>query len=287
MTAGLVVLAVVGSLVFFLAASRNEVAQRTAESINNDLGFEPGTALTDRQRNALWKLALAEEAVKSDFVSILARSPEETIRVSPGLFLISRALGLQRRARRSTSCSIRSGTNPDALRALAEALQALPVKLTEPQASQALDPVLKQIGHTTNPDALRTLAQVLQALAPKLSKVQAEQASEDAAASLAWAANDEEAAEWARALVTLAHPAKRDGMVVNIIAYPASAGSATEILLGPIRAACPDSPAKEAGIEPALAWLAKTFPDVLHPPLCPEPLQTGPNLKCPSARQQD
>ena len=40
-------------------------------------------------------------------------------------------------------------TNPYALRALAQALQALAAKLTEAQASQALDPVLKQIGQTT------------------------------------------------------------------------------------------------------------------------------------------
>ena len=46
-------------------------------------------------------------------------------------------------------------TDPDALQALAQALQALPAKLTEAQASQALDPVLKQIGQTTDLDALR------------------------------------------------------------------------------------------------------------------------------------
>jgi hypothetical protein len=52
-------------------------------------------------------------------------------------------------------------------------------------------------------------------LAPKLTEAQAVQASNAAGASLAWAANDDEAAEWARALVALAHPAsKRDKMLV-------------------------------------------------------------------------
>ena len=178
-------------------------------------------------------------------------------------------------------------TDPDALQALAQALQALAAKLSEAQASQALEPLLKQIGQTTDPDALQALAQALQALAAKLSEAQAVQASNAAAASLAWAADDDEAAEWARALVALSHPASdRDRMLVAAIAYPTAAGSATEVLLDAIRAGHPDAPAKEAGTEAALEWLAKTFPDVLRPPLCPQPLQ--PDLKCPpSASQQD
>jgi hypothetical protein len=40
---------------------------------------------------------------------------------------------------------IGNATNPYALRALAEALQAVPAKLTEAQAQQALAPVLQQI----------------------------------------------------------------------------------------------------------------------------------------------
>ena len=64
-------------------------------------------------------------------------------------------------------------TDPFALRALAQALQALAGKLSEAQAGQALDPLLKQIGQTNNPDALQALAQALQALAVKLSEAQA------------------------------------------------------------------------------------------------------------------
>jgi hypothetical protein len=188
-------------------------------------------------------------------------------------------------------------TNPYDLRALAQALQALPAELTEAPASQALDRVLKQIDHTvSNPpwtDAsadrlvLLQLAQALQALPAKLSEAQAVQASKVASTSLAWAGDDKEAAEWARALVTLSQAASnRDGMLVNAITYPAAGGSATEVLLDAIRAGRPDAPAKEAGTEAGLEWLAKTYPNVLRPPVCPQPLQS--DLKCPrSAGQQD
>jgi hypothetical protein len=84
---------------------------------------------------------------------------------------------------------------------------------------------------------------------------------------LVWAANDEEAAKWTRALVTLSHPAAdRDGMLMNALAFPAAAGLGTEILLDAIRAGHPGAPAKEAGTEAALKWLAKTYPDVLRLP---------------------
>jgi len=77
-------------------------------------------------------------------------------------------------------------------------------------------------------------------------------------------------------------------MLVAAITYPAAAGPATEVLLDAIRAGRPEAPAKEAGTEAALAWLAKKFPDLLRPPVCPPPLQLQPDLKCPpSTRQQD
>jgi hypothetical protein len=178
--------------------------------------------------------------------------------------------------------------DPKVLLALAKALQALPAKLSDAQASQALEPVLKQIGQRTDdPDALLALAKALQALAGKLSEAQAVQASKAAVSSLAWAAEDHEAVEWARALVALSHrAADQNGKLAAAIAYPTAAGPATEVLLDAIRKEHPDAPAKEAGTEAALEWLAKTFPDVLRPPLCPEPLDPG--LKCPpSASQQD
>ena len=94
-------------------------------------------------------------------------------------------------------------TDPYALKALAEALQALAAKLTEAQAQQALEPLLQQIGKTTNPDALQALAQALQALAAKLTEAQAQQALTVAMSSLAWAATENEAVDWARAVVAL------------------------------------------------------------------------------------
>jgi hypothetical protein len=84
--------------------------------------------------------------------------------------------------------------------------------VAEAQVGQAVEAVLKQIGQTTNPYALPALAQALQALAGKLSGEQAVQASKAAAASLAWAAKDDDAVEWAHALVALSHgAADQDG----------------------------------------------------------------------------
>ncbi len=147
--------------------------------------------------------------------------------------------------------------------------------------------MLKQISQTTQPDALEALAQALQALAPNLSEAQAVQAASVASKSLGWAATDGEAAQWARALVALTHKAPdQDSMLVAAIAYPTAGGTATEILLDGLRVGHPNAPSKEAGTEAALVWLSKTYPEVLRPPVCPPPLQSG--LKCPpSSGQQD
>jgi hypothetical protein len=112
--------------------------------------------------------------------------------------------------------------------------------------------------------------------------VQTSQATKVAVSSLAWAASGDEAAEWARALVALTRKApNRDGMLAAAIAYPAAGGPATDVLLDAIREKRPDAPAKEAGTEAALAWLAEKFSDVLHSPVCPPPPQLQPGLKCP------
>ena len=173
-------------------------------------------------------------------------------------------------------------TEPNAPLTLA---QALPAKLTEVQAGQALDPVLRQIGQTSGPDALRTLAQALQALAAKLTDAQAVLASKAAAASLAWAADDEEAAEWARALVTLSRPAaNRDGMLVNAIAYPAAAGSATEVLLDAIRAPRTTVSARlKAGARTIRVFsLQVGLPPQAQPATQPEPAKkSSPTLSLP------
>jgi TIR domain len=173
--------------------------------------------------------------------------------------------------------------NPARPSELARPLPALAAKLNEAQASHALGLVLTQIGQTTDPDVIRARARTFQALAEKLTE--AEAASKTAAASLAWAADGEEAAEWARALVALSRPlANREVLLVNAIAYPAAGGPATEVLLDAIRGGHPDAPAKEKGTEAALEWVAKTFPEVLRPPRCPEPLQS--DLKCPPSASQ-
>ena len=72
--------------------------QALAQSIDNDLGLSENKRweFSPRQREALWKLAVADMPVKREFVSILVKNPEELIRVSPGFAQISRALGLRR-----------------------------------------------------------------------------------------------------------------------------------------------------------------------------------------------
>jgi hypothetical protein len=88
------------------------------------------------------------------------------------------------------------------------------------------------------------------------------------------------AVESARSLVSLTRLIPgRDRTLVAAIAFPTAGGSATEVILDAIRAERSDAPAKEAGTEAALQWLAKTYPDVLRPPLCPQPLQS--DMKCP------
>ena len=160
----------------------NLANQALAQSINNDLDLSSDNSLTPRQRQALWKLAVADEPVKSDFISILAKNPEETARVSHGFAQISRALGLLRPSAAEVEglldpvlTQIGQTTHFFELRTLAEALQTLGPKLSESQASQALEPVLKQIGQTTNSLRLSALADALQALAPRAERSGGEQ----------------------------------------------------------------------------------------------------------------
>ena len=193
-----------------------------ADAINNDLVFGGGGRWAPRTCNALWRLAVADEAVKGEYVAILAGSSGEMARAAPGFAQISRALGLLRPSpdeaerlvaaaisAQSTSKGFRRDefvaaeigalapklTDPQAgqalnkvlneigkttdhfaLRALAEAIRALPLKLTDAQASQALEPVLKQIDQTTNANAVQALAEAIQALPLKLTDAQASKA---------------------------------------------------------------------------------------------------------------
>jgi hypothetical protein len=177
----------------------------------------------------------------------------------------------------------------DALTALAQALTALVPKLNDAQVGKALDPVVDQIARGTTSFALQAFAQALTALAPKLIEAKAQEASEQAKASLAWAASEEEAADWARALVALldrARDPQRTQKLAASVAFPPAAGKATEVLIDAIRT--PDAPAKEAGTNAALEWLAKQYPDVLRPPVCPPPPQNFEvsGLKCPDEEAQ-
>ena len=174
----------------------------------------------------------------------------------------------------------------EALRAAAEALQVLVLKSTDSQAQRAFDPVLQKVANTVDSNALGALAKVVQALAPKLTDSQVLQASRLASSSLAWAASENEAGEWARLLAVLSYRLRSqetsEGLVAAI-AYPASAGPATEFLLEAIRAQNPDAPTEETGTNAGLKWLATKYPWVLDAPVCLQPPQfpTIPDFKCP------
>jgi hypothetical protein len=113
-----------------------------AQSINNDLGLVPNRPFTARQRQAFWKLALADESIKHDFVSILSESPEETVRASPGFAPIFRALGVLRPTSSEAEALIAAlvaglqttEDQNDAAVLVAE-FKALAAKLSEGQAS--------------------------------------------------------------------------------------------------------------------------------------------------------
>jgi hypothetical protein len=119
--------------------------QALAESIDNDLGIEIGEPLTPRQRNALWRLVDADGAVKRDFVRIVASSANEMVRASAGLPKLLRAIGPLSpdelgRLLRAAIDGLQASVTPYSFLALAQGLQALPAKLTDAQAGQALDP---------------------------------------------------------------------------------------------------------------------------------------------------
>jgi hypothetical protein len=178
-------------------------------------------------------------------------------------------------------------TKPFALKALAEALQALAGKLTAAQAQQALAPLLQQVGQTTDSYVLRTLAEVLQAVAAKLTDAQAQQALRVAVSSLGWAATEDEAADWARAVVALLPSAVdradhgETRQLISAILYPPAAGPATEVLLDALRARHSDAPAKEAGTATLMAWVAEKYPNEVSRPICPPPPQPTSGLNCP------
>jgi hypothetical protein len=169
---------------------------------------------------------------------------------------------------------------------LAELIPTLAAKLTDAQARQALDQILTMMGGIDFGYARKELAQTFHVVAPKLAPEQARMASDRAKTALAWAESEEEATEWARALVALLDRAgdlEKTQKLVAAVAYPAAAGSATDVLLDAIRAQAPDARAKEAGTQASLEWLAKRYPKILRPPGCPAPPQPYEisGLRCP------
>jgi hypothetical protein len=123
-------------------------------------------------------------------------------------------------------------------------------------------------------------------VAAKLTGTQAQQALIIAESSLAWAAAEDEAVDWARAIVALLPSAQDPGeteKLVAAIAYPAAAGAATEVLVDALRARHSDTPVKEAGMAANLAWIAEKYPSQVRRPICPTPPQPTSlsGLKCP------
>jgi energy-coupling factor transporter ATP-binding protein EcfA2 len=120
--------------------------QALATGILADLDLR-SDSLTARHRNALWKLARADEAVRADFISALTASPEYMARSAAGFREICRSLGLQWPSPAEAEKLLTTATAAIAVNSSAgQPLQALPAKLTEAQAQQALDPLLKRIG---------------------------------------------------------------------------------------------------------------------------------------------
>jgi hypothetical protein len=168
----------------------------------------------------------------------------------------------------------------DQLASLAEIIVQLVPKLSDAQAQAALEPILDKIKELEISDgfsyALGEFANVLQVLAQKLTEPQARGASDLARAALAWSSTREEAADWARALIALLTQAAdpdRTKKLVAAVVYPTAAGEATEVLLEAIHG--------KRGAN--LFWLAQRYPEVLQPPICPDPpLQFEiSGLKCP------
>jgi hypothetical protein len=105
---------------------------------------------------------------------------------------VLRALGLRpfttdeqaHAAIKAILAALKQTTDPNALKAPAQGLQALAAKLTEGQAQAAIDPVLAAIKQTTDPYALGALAQGLQALPAKLTEAQAQAAIDPVLAAI-------------------------------------------------------------------------------------------------------
>jgi hypothetical protein len=157
----------------------DRASQALAAGILSDLDLKRNEPFTARQRNALWRLAAADEEVRAHFISALSANGEEIARVGAGFSEVSRSLGLQwpspADAEKLLARAV-AAVNYANSDTMGDVLQALATKLIEAQARQALAMVLEQIGKTTNPNALRALAKALHAISAKLTDAQAQQA---------------------------------------------------------------------------------------------------------------
>jgi hypothetical protein len=167
----------------------------------------------------------------------------------------------------------------------AYAAVAATLKLGDPRVADVLAALRGEVAKASHS---WDIARAYTAVAPKLTDTQAKEALSVVEASLAWAAWRGEATESARALVALSArltDQEATEELVKAVAYPAVAGPATDVLLDAVHARDSDIPAKEAGTEARLIRLAKKYPEVLRPPVCPPPPQPTAisGLECPSA----
>jgi hypothetical protein len=165
LTSGLIVAVALAGYAFY---ERTQVQRQLARAnqalatgILADLDLKRGEHLTARQRNALWKLAAADEAVRAQFISAFSASGEEIARIGAGFREVFRSLGLQWPspvdAEKLLSTAVVTINSPDA-DTMGDVSQALAAKLTEAQAQQTLGPLLQQIGKTSDPNAFQALA---------------------------------------------------------------------------------------------------------------------------------
>lgn len=158
-------------------------ANAQAQEINAGLGIQPGQALSNRQRNALWRLVSASKTVRQKLVSIIADGGDQTVRNFAGLSFIMRALGPladadKERFVNAAIAAIQTNRDPQALLAASIGLAAIPVTLTDEQARRALEPTLKRIRAlwVDNRDLIVPLAHAVEVLAPALPPAEAQMA---------------------------------------------------------------------------------------------------------------
>jgi hypothetical protein len=281
-----------------------ERIQNSADNILNGLEFQLN-GITESEAEALLRLASAEEPVRQfaltqvltnpDRARVFIRQPEVVIRAIVGLSARFRALVSASLAsttpfsasnRRETSMAsiylarslgqtavlpawwvvaTKDTTDPSALASLSERLTALPAKLTDSQAKDAVEPFLAAIKTTTDDSAKRLLGAGLRALSATLTDSQAKEAVEPLLAAIETTADPDALQALGEALGAL--PAKltdsqaKDAVEPFLAAIKTTADlHALQALgkgLGALPAKLTDSQAKEA-VERFLAAIEVT-----------------------------